>query len=260
MFNKLLFDKNAFDRSVSSETMSVAILASGKVLYHLQLVSPLPLTTAQGSGTLSPGLILRRNVGAALRGGGDIPPTEMIFRRASSANLSASGNLGIPGIAVKTPMSMSFAGEGFAGTDDRVLMIHHLNLGIAGMGEIKGDYVVETPIKFVEIKGGSAVTGRVALQIPLTFNMSGASKFDLRRVRALNESVFELIGIELRPGETVTIDTDLLQVLFGSREDVSSVSTDSTFFELTPGENDITILTNIESELDITAIWQNRWL
>ena len=57
-----------------------------------------------------------------------------------------------------------------------------------------------------------------------------------------------------------TIDTDLLQVLFGSIEDVSAVTSDSVFFELNPGENEILISTDSVTTLDVTAIWQNRWL
>ena len=82
----------------------------------------------------------------------------------------------------------------------------------------------------------------------------------LRRLSVLNENIIELIGIEFAPGDTIIIDTDLLQVLFGSKEDVSSVTSDSVFFELNPGENEITIDVDAETVLDITAVWQNRWL
>ena len=76
----------------------------------------------------------------------------------------------------------------------------------------------------------------------------------------MNENVIELIGLNLMPGESVTIDTDLLQVLLGAVEDVSSVTAESVFFELNPGLNDITVSTDVDGQIDVTAIWQNRWL
>ena len=101
---------------------------------------------------------------------------------------------------------------------------------------------------------------RVSLGLPLTIGMKGQGSAMLRRLSGLNENAIELIGINLLPGETVTIDTDLLQVLVGLVEDVSSVTTESVFFELNPGENEIIIDVDSASKMDIVTIWQNRWL
>ena len=96
--------------------------------------------------------------------------------------------------------------------------------------------------------------------MPITIDVTGSGEMTLRRLSAIDESILELININLLPGEVVTIDTDLLQVLFGSIEDVSAVTSDSVFFELNPGENEILISTDSVTTLDVTAIWQNRWL
>src|SRR5574344_875375 len=97
----------------------------------------------------------------------------------------------------------------------------------------------------------------IAFQLPIALYVGGKGEFILRRIGAFNENVIELIGIDFKPGDTITIDTDLLQVLFGPIEDVSSVTTDSEFFELNPGENEIIIDMDALSDMDVTAIWQN---
>ena len=107
---------------------------------------------------------------------------------------------------------------------------------------------------------GDLLDDGLALHLPLIIKMEGIGEFILRRLGALNENVLELNGINLRPGEEVTIDTDLLSVFFGYTEDVSSVTTDSVFFELSPGENDVVIDTNTGEMMMVTVIWQNRWL
>ena len=100
----------------------------------------------------------------------------------------------------------------------------------------------------------------VNFPMPIAMGITGFGEMTLRRLSAIDESILELININLLPGEVVTIDTDLLQVLFGSIEDVSAVTSDSVFFELNPGENEILISTDSVTTLDVTAIWQNRWL
>ena len=81
-------------------------------------------------------------------------------------------------------------------------------------------------------------------------------------------SVLDLRNISLLPGETITIDTDSMVVLFGLVHDVSSLTSDSEFFELDKGTNELrfdwTYEANPnpipENELEVTIIWQNRWL
>lgn len=128
-----------------------------------------------------------------------------------------------------------------------------------GYGVIGVGVVMQSQIP-MQVSGGGGIVSNVVLQLPLGVQMSGSGGLILNRIGARNENVLELIGINLLPGETVTIDTDLLQVLFGTREDVGAVTSDSVFFELFPGANEIVVSTDTDQILDVTAIWQNRWL
>ena len=130
---------------------------------------------------------------------------------------------------------------------------------MAGTSVFTPNPVLSTAMNGI-IDGSGRLSSTVSLLLPLTIVQRGQGNLVLRRLGALNENVIELIGINLLPGETITIDTDLLQVLFGPIEDVSSITNESVFFELNPGENEIAIDIDSNSTLDVVAIWQNRWL
>lgn len=259
MFDKNLFDRNAYDRSVSEDGINGFLYATSSMRTQIVIAYPIPLRTIRGQGDLNPGLLLATNVGTPMAGVGEFENTPIILRMAISCNMSGSGRM-TPRPTVITPIHPNkMTGEGdFQSRRDYVRQVFAAPFD--GQGDIRTEMVMRTSINIDEIEGTSELTGELVLQLPLTINMSGTSEFILRRLSALNESIFELDGINLMPGESVTIDTDILVVLFGSKEDVSSVTTDSVFFELSPGENDISIKTDSGGELNVTAIWQNRWL
>lgn len=99
-------------------------------------------------------------------------------------------------------------------------------------------------------------------------NFEGLSEMIVSRIGDVQTSFIHLQNILLLPGEEITIDTDLLIVLFGQTHDVSSITTDSKFFQFGPGYNDlrfepeydITLRPGPADELDVKVLWQNRWL
>ena len=272
MFDKNLFDRNAYDRSVSSDGISATLMSTSQFNLHMVIAYPIPLRGFTGSGSMNPrGMLLRINAEIPFEGSGQIESTSIVLRLPLTMKFSGSGTLD-PGLAVKTPFSVAFAGQSFMkSTTDFVYQ--HMRAQLAGQGDIERDRWVEEILHkagylimrtFMEAFAfhgfGDLVDDGVVLHLPLIIKMEGIGGFILRRLGALNENVLELDGINLRPGEEVTIDTDLLSVFFGYTEDVSSVTTDSVFFELSPGENDIVIDTNTGEMMTVTAIWQNRWL
>lgn len=293
MFDKNLFDRNAYDRSVSSDGISATLMSTSQFNLHMVIAYPIPLRGFTGSGSMNPsGMLLRINAEIPFEGSGQIESTSIVLHLPLTMKFSGSGTLD-PGLAVKTPFSVAFAGQSFMkSTTDFVYQ--HMRAQLVGQGDIERDRWVEeilldsdgnpildsdgNPIygailykagylimrTFMEAFAfhgfGDLLDNGVVLHLPLIIKMEGIGGFILRRLGALNENVLELDGINLRPGEEVTIDTDLLSVFFGYTEDVSSVTTDSVFFELSPGENDIVIDTNTGEMMTVTAIWQNRWL
>lgn len=257
MFDKLLFDRNAFDRSVSSEGLSLTMLGSGQVGLRLTVKTPIS-SNPSGDGSLTSNIRMRQNITHTFTGNGNINAVTMILRRSTVASLSGQGAL-TPNFTIRTPIAVALSGNGGIVINSQMFLTQRMQGTLSGAGEFVPRPVLWTA--FVgNLHGSGEISSQIRLQLPLLILQQGQGTIILRRIGALNENVIELIGINFLPGETITIDTDLLQVLFGPIEDVSSITSDSIFFELNPGENEIIIDVDADATMDVVAIWQNRWL
>ena len=260
MFDQNLFDRNAFDRSVSSDTaLTAQIFATGQFNVGFVVATPLVFTPWSGAGSMSPGLRMQQNVGRAFSGSGDIPTFEVRLRNVMTATLSSAGSM-VTNAVVPSLLSGALTGVGAAGVDSRVLFQTNLTIDMSGTSTLAGSVTIPTPLAAATLSGAGSMSYTPRLSIQLTPALTGVGDVILRRISGANENTIELIGINLLPGQTITIDTDVLQVLLGTVEDVSSVTSDSVFFELNPGTNDLTISTDTGQNISVTAIWQNRWL
>ena len=257
MFDKLLFDRNAFDRSVSSEGLSLTMLGSGQVGLRLTVKTPIG-SNPSGDGSLTSNIRMRQNIAHTFTGNGNINAVTMILRRSTVASLSGQGAL-TPNFTIRTPIAVALSGNGGIVINSQMFLTQRMQGTLSGDGAFVPRPVLWTAFAG-NLHGSGEISSQIRLQLPLLILQQGQGSIILRRIGALNENVIELIGINFLPGETITIDTDLLQVLFGPIEDVSSITSDSVFFELNPGENEIIVDIDSDTTMDIVAIWQNRWL
>lgn len=128
-------------------------------------------------------------------------------------------------------------------------------------------YIVHTdiliPDSIGQIRGANLV-----LVLPLTITLTSSGDMDILNIGDAVVSVLDLRNINLLPDQTITIDTDAMVVLFGLEHDVSSLTNDSVFFELSEGINELKFEIGYEvapdpipaNELETAFIWQNRWL
>ena len=259
MFNKLLFNRNAYDRSIDLPSLSSTILSSGSIKLKLVAVSPVTIRPITANGSMTCGLVMRQNLDIQMSGISMVDIDGFLLHLRMQLNrMSGNGHLD-PDFSVKTPLRAALIGDGSTSMDHRFRMIQYMEGHMKSSGKIAPGLVVKTAMN-IDLDGLSNVDGDLILSLPLLISQSGFGNINLRRLSELNENILELSNINLLPGETVTIDTGLLQVLFGMTEDVSSVTSDSVFFELSPGENEIAISTDSGSKVDVVAIWQNRWL
>jgi len=258
MFDKNLFDRNAYDRSVSSDGINGMLFSTSSMSVKLVIAYPIPFQALSGHGTMISRLQLHTNVGCRYSGEGNVNNVPIILRLPLTVRMVGSGTLN-PGLVAKTPFSLSVFGTGVM-KSNQDFVYQHMSFKPKGQGDLNTAMIIKTPLSIESFNGSGDLKSSIILLLPLIFSMNGFSGFILRRIGALNENVFELDGINLMPGEEVTIDTDLLSVFFGYRQDVSSVTTDSVFFELSPGENDIIVDVDSNETITVTAIWQNRWL
>lgn len=259
MFNKNLFDRNAFDRSVSSNNITITITTKGSFGIRLVMQTPIPIKQMAGSGNMKCGLVMQQNIGVPMRGSSTVSTTPILLRMSLDSLKFSSMSKLTPNISVQTPFKVNIGGSSILKVDNRMIILQFIQANLIGAGTVNNNLILQLPID-PKLNGSSVLKGSLDLQLPLQIQLTGFGGLNIRRLSAMNENILELIGINLLPGETVTIDTDLLQVLFGSREDVSSVTNNSVFFELNPGENEITVSTDTNESLEITGIWQNRWL
>lgn len=260
MFNKNLFNRNAFDRSVSSSAISVPIVAGGALTMSLVMKVTLTVKPISGSGAMVPRASMLQNIGSVIEGSGELVNTSVNLATViSPIKFSGSGKMS-PAFSIRTPFRGNLGGAGVFNVTDRLYFLQQIKSNITSHGSFDMQFIMQSSIDPITFKGVSDLKGNVSLQLPIETCIEGNGELILRRLSAMNENVLELININLLPGETVTIDTDLLQVLFGAKEDVSSVTSNSVFFELNPGENELIISTDSNQSLDVVAIWQNRWL
>lgn len=170
-----------------------------------------------------------------------------------------------------------------------IVIVPFNNDGISADGGIKpNSLILETcnTIPFNANDGGiyGKVPGgefKLILVLPLTIKINSIGRFDILRVGDTNIDIIEIKDINILPGQTITIDTDLMIVLLGMVHDVSHITDDSVFFELDDGRNELKFDYEIdgaplsgpigglwggdengrvEDHAEITVIWQNRWL
>ena len=258
MFDKILFDRNAFDRSVSLDGLSATFLGNGDAQFKFVIRTPISVGLS-GSGSFDPGFTVIQQLAPALSGGGDLRSNETILKMKIAGTIGGSCTFKVLPTVI-TPIAGSVSGDSSMSIDNRMFFYQLMRSAMTGTGVFDPKPVLSTSFG-ADFNGiGDMKVNTITFQLPISLYVGGKGEFILRRIGALNENVIELIGIDFKPGDTITIDTDLLQVLFGPIEDVSSVTTDSVFFELNPGENEIIIDIDALSDMDVTAIWQNRWL
>ena len=260
MFNKNLFDRSVYNRSVASDSVNSAFIAFGKMGTGMIMVTPMPIQPLIGRGDLSSGVRILIPAGTKIESSGGLNNSSVILRQALTIGINGSGTLN-PQLTMITPIG---SGTNIGGSSTvppiKSFVYQHMGVSMAGDSQFTPALGVQQLIDII-LDGSSLIKNdHMILRAPLTFNLNGRGDQILRRLGTLNEDLFQLLDINLEPGEEVTIDTDLFEVLFGYIPDVSSVTSDSVFFDLNPGGNEVTISTDTQEQLQITAIWQNRWL
>ena len=259
MFNKISYNRNAYDRNTLNNGMAILMHSSGNLAMGLVVQTPLAVLPMAGSGGLSGELTIKTPLNASFSGTSELTNTGIVLVQAMTAKLTSSGTMKNDAI-FGTSMGASIGGTSGM-VSDKDYVCQHMKGNLIGQGSIDARFVVKTNMYDVKFSGSGKFETDFILQLPLTIKMGGKGDFALRRLHNLNEDTFELIGINILPGEEIIIDTDLLDVIINHVRDVHSVTDDSVFFELHPGENELEFNTNISGQnIKVTAVWQNRWL
>ena len=92
-------------------------------------------------------------------------------------------------------------------------------------------------------------------EIGITFDATASA------IRISNDTELALEGLNFKPGDTIIIDTETLDVFINGEPDVASWVVGSDFFQLEKGTNALTFYDNANNrELTVTVLWADRWL
>lgn len=121
---------------------------------------------------------------------------------------------------------------------------------------------VFVPIRGVEMASQYDLSGcTLGLLIPLQLTLGGEYELIPSTLRDSTTEEFTLEGLNLAPGQVVTIDTDTIDVLVDGISDVDVWASGGTFFQLGEGRNILYIHDNAQSRaLQVTILWADRYL
>lgn len=86
----------------------------------------------------------------------------------------------------------------------------------------------------------------------ITFDMSGG-------LGTISIEELFLTGLNLHPGETVTIDTDFLNILVNGAPRVDVWRRGSEWIKLMPGQNELQFMNDSGSSMSVEVEWHDRW-
>lgn len=262
MFNKGGFNTTFFNRAATlSVPFQVAMPGSGNMALNLYSLNNLQ-GTLSGRGDIACGLeIITPLQIEILRGSGDLALTYLVyFFVPLTINMPGNGNMTCDMI-IQTPLEeIEFSGSsGFSVKEDIINQL--MAMEFRSTGSLTAEINLQTSLGISSFTGNSAFFNQeVILTLALALMLTGDSGFKLRRIGAIDKDIFELENIKLLPGQTVTIDTDLLTVKFDGLPDVSAVTSDSIFFQLFPGDTTFIIENSPGEKMEVNVVTQNRWL
>lgn len=262
MFNKTSFDKSFYNRSgATSVPFGVSIRAVGDMSLNLLMQNQLS-GTMSGVGGMTCGFYSITVLEApAMQGGGGLSISDLVLFVVpmTPPTMNGEGILSTE-MVIQTPLEIAFSGSGEMTSNDYVQQV--IECEIRADGDTQSYLELPTFLEPFELGGVGDLAG-MSLLIPLDIevDLEGSGELVLRRLTEIGYDVIELVGINLAPGGVIKIDTDLLTVAINGLEDVSSVTSESTFFEMEPGDTEIKLeYDGAGNSVRANAIWQNRWL
>lgn len=128
--------------------------------------------------------------------------------------------------------------------------------------EVRPQFGVLVPAAPVTAGAEFEVAGRLWAKIPL-HRTAATSEFELllKSVRTAESEEMVLEGLNLRPGQTLVIDTDTLEIYVDDQPRVDCWVTGGSFFQLKNGDNMLSFSDNAaRRNLHVTVIWSDRYL
>ncbi len=296
MFDRSSFDRTLYDRSSNFDAIEATLRGSGTLKTGIITKVFIDSFILSGESRMQGELKMLQTLPIVLNGDGQFIVKDLNLQLKLKSTLSGSGNI-LSEIGVKIPLgkismegtsNLQDFGDGnisdqyiqdsnnqhlLDSLEDRIqgqrvtankqglYLRQIMGANLAGSGKITLPMTIQMFMKTLMFgKGDLSMSNKFKILTHLPISIQGRGDLTLKRIGALNTETFELENINLKPGQTLIIDTDESNVFLDNILDVDSVTSDSVFFQLQPGDNKIIFSTDKVSNLSVNVLWQNRWL
>lgn len=261
MFDRSNFDRNMFDKQSSVSGLSATIQGYSTVTTNLVINSNFNDFTIKGYSSVNASLVMRQTISSEIYGNSSVTIDDkfkMVYRM--TPYITSFGDI-TPDMAIKTPLGEIKLGGSSILADVPLHIVQEFDGAITSGGNMETDLVLQMHIGAdLSGSGDTSVENQFALLMPIDGAVTGNGDIESIRIGGLNSDTIAFTNLGLLAGQTLTIDTDDLDVYIDNLLNVSSVTNDSVFFQLQPGENELTFVSPNNPNLTVTIIYQNRWL
>ena len=267
MFDKALFDKQMFDKA-SGEFELYAFVDIGADMLLTKLSAKAP-ASGDFSATVdlqAVRLLLRVPAKADIEVRGEFEFTDSMLK----IKLPIKADLPIhvdmnadAGTKIQIKADISFSQEFTSEIlKARMPVIYGGPADILISGDVSPKVVARIKMNQTDVVVTGNVTGRLWARVRfMGSDIPIAGDLQPVAVAGLGSALLEFLNINLAPGQTLIIDTDTLESWIDDIPDVTHVTTESEFFHLIPGDNQLIFRDGESSRnLQVTAVWANRWL
>lgn len=261
MFDRNQFDRNQFDKQSNVTGVAATIYGYSTLTTNLNINTNFNDFLLKGSSTVSASLVMKQYIETEITSTSSLlidDKLRLVYRM--SPNIQSGGDI-IENIAIQTPLGdINFSGRGEL-IDTNTYVTQDIEGFIVGGGDINTPLTLKMYMS-ADIVGDSSVSvdNKFKLLTNISGDIVGVGDIDSIRIGGLNTDTIAFTNLGLKSGQTLTIDTDDLDVYIDNIRNVNSVTNDSVFFQLQPGENEITFVSPNNPNLTVTIIYQNRWL
>ncbi len=260
MFDKRGFDKSWYDRSTAIEHIDATLRGTSDLEVLVLFKTPIDTSILNGNGEISTTPIMLQSMKCDLSGDSSVEVNKFKLLQKIKSDIEGDSNI-IPGVGVKVPLELNVLEGSGEIENEKNKAFQFMDTELNGIGDVNLNLILRVYINSL-LSGDSStyIDDQFKLLHPISVALEGDGEVEVTRVGALNSSTIEFTDLSLKSGQTLIIDTDELNVLIDNILDVSKVTSDSVFFQLQPGENEITFTSPNNPDLSVTIIWQNRWL
>ena len=263
MYDKDLFDKSPFDRQTVPDFEIAASIDGGVTIYSAVYMRAATGAVVSGSWSVSGKVGLRIPLCADIQVSGSVEAVNLFAHTRLFPNDVTMLSSVIAAVGTRTPLSAEMTTNADFTAEFLKARVKLPDTGVFLVGSIISERAgLRVPLPGSEVIISTDFTGSAGVRVPMhTRDIQITGEIKCAPIFEPGAAKLELQNLNLKPGDELIIDTDVLEVLFNGIPDQDFVSSDSEFFQLYPGNNKIIFMDGETGrKLSVSIVWANRWL